>query len=43
MEDKAADGVAYVVFPGLGVGGNDQEIRDYLFSDLRRGREGLLH
>lgn len=36
MEEKAAEGVAYVVFPGLGVEGNAQEIRDYLFSDLRK-------
>lgn len=33
MEEVAADGVAYVVFPGRRAGSDDQEIRDCLFPD----------
>lgn len=43
MEESAADGVAHVVFLRRCAPVGFAEIRDLLFSDLRRNEEGLLH
>jgi len=39
MEEVAADGVAHLVFPGRRAGSDDQQIRDWYFSDLSGKRE----
>ncbi|RAY21394.1 hypothetical protein DP183_24385 [Enterobacter kobei] len=42
IEEKSAYGVAHIVFLGRCAPGLFRKIRNYHFSDLRRGRERLL-